>query len=585
MSHARTPGSLTLIAAFALMSPTLAASPSEQLGKLFDEYWESALRHSPTWATELGDHRYNDQLEDLSEAAYAARLAELEGFLARVRKIAPDGGSPRDQLNAEIFERVLSDALAARPMHREWKPLNHLSAFHMSLPLLQVSHPFKTEKDLRDYAKRLRGFPKQVDDAIACLKQGMAHRHVLPKLIVRKIVPQIESQLVGRAEDSELYRPLKSLPDHWSEDAKSAARADVAQAIVRDVVPAYRALARFVEHEYLPAARDEVGIWAVPDGDRIYERAVRLETTTELTPEEIHRFGLAEIARIEGEMNQVRKQLSFDGTVAEFIVHMSTHPEYRATSGEQLVELYGGILERTLPRLPKLFGRLPKARCEMKVLESFRAPVAPVAYYNPPAQDGSRPGYYYVNTYQPQERVLYIAEALSLHEAVPGHHLQIALDMENTGLPKFRRHLSFTGYVEGWGLYSEKLGEELGCYQDPVRKYGQLAMEAWRAARLVVDTGMHHKRWPREKAVVYMREHTGLPPLDIDSEIDRYIAWPGQALAYKVGERVILKLRAEATQRLGDKFDVRAFHDELLREGAVPLNVLERRMKAWIERQ
>jgi prolyl oligopeptidase len=417
------------------------------------------------------------------------------------------------------------------------------------------------------------------------MRKGVLLGIVSPRVTIEKVVPQIRTHIIDDPAQSEFYKPVQKT-ETLSEADRQTVTQEIVQAIRSDVVPAYRKLLQFVESEYLPACRPTVGIGAVPTGDKMYDELAYLNATVKVNADEVHQLGLSEVARIRGEMAKVQKEVGFQGSLDDFLTHMRTDPVQRFKTGEELYAAADAILQRSKPLMSKLFARIPKADCVMKELESFRAPASPVGYYNPSPEDGSRPGYYYINTYSPQERLRFTLEALSYHEAIPGHHFQMALHQENNELPKFRRYGSFPAYVEGWALYSEKLGYEIGGYKDAYSRFGQLTFEMWRACRLVVDTGMHAKGWSRQQAIDFMAGNTSLARLDIESEIDRYISWPGQALAYKIGELRILQLRREAEEKLGKKFDLRAFHDALLADGAMPIDVLETRIRTWItERQ
>ncbi len=558
------------------------ASPEKQAAAIFDDYWQARLAHSPTWATDIGVNRYNDRLDDLSAAEDKRWSAKRRHFLKRITSIDQSHMSAMDRSNCEIFERQLRDGLLHDECYSQYMPIKHQGSPHLSLPLMLVYQPFDTAQDYRNYISRLEGWPTQVDQVIAHCREGVSKGFVRSRVIIEKVVPQIQSQLVDSPQDSEFYEPIRKFPESFSEEAKRELSEAIETVIAESVLPGYRRLNAYVLDEYLPALRPTVGIWDVPDGDAIYDKLIRYHTTTELSADEIHQIGLDEIARIRGEMDKVRAEMGFVGSVDEFIAYMTTDPKFKAKSGDELMTLAQSILDRTEPKLVKLFNRLPKARCGLKEIESFRAASAPAAYAYPPASDGSRSGYYYVNVYEATKRPTYTMEALTYHEAYPGHLFQIPLDLENPNLPTFRRHASFTAYIEGWALYAEGLGYEIGGYQTPESRFGRLAYDAWRAARLVVDTGMHRKRWTRQQAVDYMKANTGLSELNINSEVDRYISWPGQALAYKIGELTIRKLRDDAETQLGDSFDLREFHDELLSQGAQPLSILKERMNRWI---
>ncbi len=573
----------TLIVFLALLTGCVSPSPSERLHELMDASWDADIRWSPTWATTIGDHRYDDKLSDLSLEMYERRNGQLMMFAFTLANIPSVELSAEDRLTADVFEWYLAAKLLDQTSQRHLMPVTQLSGFHLSLPMMLVSQPFATYQDYMNYGARLASFSIQVDQAIKSMREGIAKGYVPPRITVEPALDQINAHILDDPKQSEFYKPTKQFPGSFT-DAECVDLAGMLwHTINNNVIPAYRKLHSFIDSEYLPACRETVGIWAVPEGDKIYANLVHRYTSTKKTPEEIHRLGIKELKRIHAEMNVIRQEVGFEDRLPEFMTHMRDDPQFRAPSGSWLMEHYAEILARTEPELHKLFGRLPNADCEVKEIESYRAASAPVAYYNLSAPDGSRPGYFYVNTYQPQERVTYTMEALTYHEAVPGHHLQFALHAEDGGLPNFRRHNYITVYCEGWALYTEGLGQYLGGYTDPLQRYGRLAYEAWRAARLVVDTGMHHFKWSRQRAIDYMNVNTGLARLNIEREVDRYIAWPGQALAYKIGEITIRDLRDQAMERLGDRFDLRAFHDQLLVDGPLPMSMLVERMNKWID--
>jgi len=566
---------------FAAASRTLGQT-DPGLRSLADRYWDASMERNPTAATDLGDYRFNDRLPDLTEEARLRWNQTLRGFLKEVQALPAAGLSPADRLTRDLLERTLQDGLFefAAQQH-QYLPLDPLDGPQIKFPLLLVSQPFRNAEDFRAYILRLRAFPKQVDDLIANLRKGVSLGITAPRVITQKVLPQIRTHMVDDPTKSEFHKPLQ-IADAIPQTERDAIAKSLADAIRDSVVPSYRKLLTFVEYEYLPTCRDTVGIGAVPNGEKMYAELAYLNATVRVEPQQVHELGLSEVARIRGEMAKVQKEVGFEGSLDAFLTHMRTDPAQRFKTGEELYAAADAILQRTKPLMPKLFTRLPKADCVMKEIEAFRAPASPVGYYNPCPEDFSRPGYYYINTYAPQERLRFTLEALTYHEAIPGHHFQIALHQENTSLPKFRRYGSFTAYVEGWALYTEKLGYEIGGYRDASSRFGQLTFEMWRACRLVVDTGMHAKGWSRQQAIDYMAGNSSLARVDVENEIDRYISWPGQALAYKIGELRILGLRREAEKKLGDKFDLRAFHDALLAEGAMPIDVLEVRMRTWI---
>ena len=574
------------IALLALLvsSPAATSGAGPALHALFEEYWEYRLERSPSWATDLGDHRYDDRLEDLSLEAQLANLESLRGFRDRVVAIAPESLDPADRLSAELFRRMLERNLDGAG-YRPWEiSVTQLSGIHIGFPQIVESHPFDTVKGCEDFVARLSAFPVQVDQVIENLRAGIASGNVRFRGNLEKAVPQVRG--LGSREPAE--HPLARSLEKMGEDLSGADRARLERKILagieNDVLPAYRKLGDFLEDEYVPACRLSAGILGVPDGVERYTFLVRRYTTTGLSPEEIHEIGLEEMKRIRGEMEGIRQRVQFEGDLDAFLLHLRHEPSFYCETKEELMEGFRSILRAMDDKLPQLFGNLPEAPYDLKEMESWRAAAAPAAYYYRPPADGSRPGYFYVNTYDLPSRPRYTMEALAYHEAVPGHHLQIALQ-QKLDLPEFRRHEGFTAFVEGWGLYSESLPKEVGAYADPYSEFGRLTFDAWRASRLVVDTGMHALGWSRQDAIEYLSANSALSLHDIESEVDRYIAWPGQALAYKIGELKIRELRSVAEDRLAERFDVRAFHDRVLEGGALPLDLLEEIVLAWIEEQ
>lgn len=563
-------------------TPAFAQSDPE-LKKLTDAYWQLRMEQFPTGATALGDYRYNDQLEDVSYEAEERYRAKLTVLMMYSSKLKSDRFlSDEDRFTHRLFQRALRDDLLKLGCWGRFLFLDPLGGPHINFPLLLVSQPFRNVKDFQDYIARLHAFSKQTDDHIKNMRVGMSRGIVSARVVVEKVLPQIETHIVDDVTQSEFYKPADQL-DVINEKDRERVRKEITQAIQKNVVPAYKKWLQFVRDEYLPACREKVGIGSIPGGDQIYENLSYWNTTVKLKPSEIHETGLSEVNRIRIEMAKVQKEVGFAGSLDDFLTDMRTNPRYRFQSGDELYKAAETLLNRNKPLMTKLFGNLPKADCVMKEIESFRAASSPVAYYNPAPEDGSRPGYYYINTYAPDQRLRFTLESLTYHESIPGHHFQIALDHENMDLPKFRRYGSFTAYVEGWALYTEKLGYEIGGYADPYSRFGQLTFEMWRACRLVVDTGMHVMGWTRQRAIEFMAKNTSLAQIDIEAEIDRYISWPGQALAYKIGELRILQLRKDAEKRLGSRFDVKAFHDALLSGGAMPIDMLEVRMHAWLD--
>ena len=563
-------------------SGTSGTSASEQIHALFDEYWEDRLERYPTWATYLGDHRYDDRLEDLSESADRELQEALTGFLERARTIDASTLSEMDRVSAELFTRILEEDLASLARHDGWMPIQQVSGIHISFPELVATHPFDTVAACDDYVARLRAFPEQVDQVIERMRQGMAAGLVPYRGNVEGALEQVDRLAVGPAASHPVYPPDDAIGLDIEPAEVDRIRIAIELAIDAAVLPAYRKLGAFLRAEYLPECRGEPSVGALPDGAARYAELAREYTTTDLGPREIHEIGLREVVRIRAEMDEIRRRVAFDGDLAAFFEHLRTDPSFYYDTADALIEGFRTILDRMDAKLPELFGRLPEAPYDLREMEAFRAEAAPAAYYYPPPDDGSRPGYFYVNTHDLSSRPRYTMEALAYHEAVPGHHLQIALQQQ-LDLPDFRRHAGFTAFVEGWALYSERLPKEVGLYEDPYSDFGRLTFDMWRACRLVVDTGIHAFGWSRDQAIAYLAENSALARHDIDAEVDRYIAWPGQALAYKIGQLRILELRGRAETALGERFDLREFHDVLLESGAVPLDALEGVVDRWIE--
>jgi uncharacterized protein (DUF885 family) len=462
-------------------------------------------------------------------------------------------------------------------------PITNRSGFHIEFPELRRRVPLASTQDYRNYISRLAAFPVYAQDHIELLRAGVRQRMTLPAVTLEGAQEAIRAHLVDDPAKSVFFEPLAKFPDSVPAGDRPSLREAAKGAIVGGIVPGYRSFLTFMEEEYLPAARGSIGASALPKGREFYRHRVQRFTTLDLTPEEVHERGLLEVKRIHSEMEAAIQKTGFQGGFAAFVAFLRSEPRFYAASGEQLVKEAAYVLKRMDGQLPKLFGKLPRTPYGIREVPAYIAPRTTTAYYSPPTGDGAEAGYYYVNTYDLKSRPLYEIEALSLHEAVPGHHLQIALQQEMTGMPKFRRFAGVTAFVEGWGLYAERLGLEAGFYSEPYSDFGRLSYEMWRACRLVVDTGMHYLGWTREQAIDFMASHTALTLHNIRAEVDRYIAWPGQALAYKTGELKIRELRSRAEHELGPKFDVREFHDVVLGSGSVPLDVLHDNVVRWID--
>lgn len=558
-----------------------ATDAGAELQQLFDDHWEWTLREAPTFASHLGDLRYNHQWPDASLPAIERRHQDDKAFLERARKIDAAQLTPADRLNRELFIYKLEREVDEFAFGGYLMPMNQMGGIQDENSTADAL-TFTELKHFDDWLARLQGLPTYIEQTIGLMREGMRRGVLPPKHVMRRSLDQVRKQFVDDAEKSLYFKPFLKFPDAITPDDRERIASGARTVISEEIVPAYRKLLEFLEKEYVPACYEEIGAWRMTDGDAYYTARAKHYTTTNLTPNEIHEIGLAEVKRIRAEMDAILRELKFEGTFAEFAEKLRTDPQFYFESPAELLAAYRDLCKRIDPELPKLFRKLPRTPYDIQPVPDNMAPDVTTAYYRPPAADGTRPGTYFVNLYQPESRPKYEMEALSLHEAMPGHHLQIALASELTDVPKFRRFGGFTAYVEGWGLYSEGLGTDLGLYKDPYTRFGRLTYEIWRAIRLVVDTGMHHKHWTRQQAIDFFLTNAAKAELDIVNEVDRYIAWPGQALAYKVGELKILELRARAEKQLGDKFDVREFHDVILHQGAVPLNVLEQIVDAWL---
>jgi uncharacterized protein (DUF885 family) len=577
--------SLLFLAGIALAADnTDVEGRRKQLNDLLAEQWEYTLRTSPEFASILGDKRYNDKLSDVSEKAVLADLEQAKKFLTRFESINTEGFPEQEALNKALMVRGLKQQIDNSRFQNYMMPVTQFYGIHIDAPQLVPLLAFDTVKDYDDYITRLKGVGKQFEDTIDVMRKGLAHKLMPPKILLEKAVRQTEDIADDKPDASPFAQPLQKLPKSFSPKDQQRIREQMLAAIERQVLPAYQRFAKFLNEEYVPKGRSEPGLWSLPDGDARYAARVKDSTTTTMTPEEIHQLGLREVARIEGEMLQVAKKLGFSD-LKSFYAALPKNADLHPKSRQQMLDLYRKYTDQMYAKIPQLFGRLPKAKVEIKPVEEFREKEASGAQYNQGAPDGSRPGYVMVNTGDFQNRDTVTIETTAYHEGVPGHHMQISIAQELPALPPFRQQSFYTAFVEGWALYSERLGREVGFFQDPYSFYGHLQDEMLRAIRLVADTGFHYKRWTRQQVVDFFHQHSGIPEVEVQSETDRYIAIPGQALGYKIGQLKFLELRAKAQKRLGDKFDVRAFHDEVLGAGALPLDVLEERVDRWITEQ
>ena len=549
---------------------------------VIDRHWQWVLEQYPERRLEYGDRSGNALWTDRSLDAFRSRYEDEGRFVSELERIEPATLSADGRVNRAMLLRQLRDNRS------EFEDGLHLIALDMrSGPQHWHSMaeylPMETEQDLVDWLTRLRALPEQLAQYQALLNEGLDKGRTQAQIVMSRVPAQIRTLLDGDASDSPFFRAFVALPEHLEASQQDAFQAEARRVITEEINPAFAELLAFLEDRYLPVAR-KPGIGSLPGGKQVYARLAQHFTTTNMTPDEIHEIGLKEVARIRGEMEAVIAEVGFEGDITAFNTFLRTDPQFYYDSPEALLEGYQAVSKRLDPGLVKLFGKLPRAPYGVRPIPDEEAPDTTTAYYMRPAIDGSRPGWYYVNLHQPEVRPKFEMEVLSVHESVPGHHLQIALAQELTGLPEFRRNGGFTAFIEGWGLYSERLGYDMGLYTDPYSRYGQLVYDMWRAVRLVVDTGMHYFGWDRQRAIDYFLGNAAKTEADIVNEIDRYIGWPGQALAYKIGQLKMLELRGEAEVALGDQFDIRAFHDEMLGAGALPLDVLEERMDAWLAR-
>jgi uncharacterized protein (DUF885 family) len=556
-------------------------SISKTLQDLFASEWDYDMQQHPEEASTMGDRRWNNRWTDESPEAHGQRNQHNQDVLARLARIDRNALSPADQVNYDLFKKRYEDRVEGYKFHWFMLPLNQREGIQTSDDLAD-SLRFETLKDYEDWIGRLHAFPAYMDQTIALMRLGIRERMVHPKVIMQRIPAQIDKQLVSDPAQSPFYKPFQHFSHNISAADQQRLQGEARQAIQQQVVPAFQKFKQFFVGEYLPACYDQVGAWQLPNGAELYAYFVRHYTTTNETPEQVHEIGLKEVARINSEMQQVMQQTGFKGSRQEFFKFLRTDPQFFYKTPEELFEAYKAIAKTVDPNLVKIFRTLPRQPYGVEAIPTTFAADTTTAYYRAGAPDGSRAGTYFVNLYKPDTRPKWEMMALTLHESVPGHHLQIARAQEMGEMPKFRRFAGYTAFVEGWGLYAESLGDDMGLYDDPYSKFGQLTYEMWRAVRLVVDTGIHAKHWTREQAIQYFMENAPKHELDITNEIDRYIAWPGQALAYKTGELKIKELRERSRHELGDKFDIKEFHDVVLGSGSLPLDILERNVTNWI---
>jgi len=561
----------------------------EQLQRLYAEYWDASLQLNPLQATFQGDARYNDQLPNYLSAEFRQRSHDFNaGWLARVEAVGEEGLEGQDLLSYRIFVRNARDALEGERFPGWMQPVNQFNNPATLVAMLgsgASAQPFKTVQDYDNWLRRGAQVPALFSQAIANMSRGMSAGVVQPRPLMEKVLPQLDALIKPTAEETLFWNPIRNMPEEFSGADRERLTASYRRLIEQQLMPAYRRLREFIAVRYLPSARTTSGMAALPDGAAWYAYNARQSTTTDLTPEQIHRIGLDEVARIHGEIATVMKQVKFRGSMQKFFRFMQQDKRFEFADEAALLAFYRGLEPRVMAKVPQYFSLLPKAGFEIRPVEPYRAQSAAGGSYMRPSGDGGRPGVFYVNTYDLPTRKTWDAEDLFLHEAIPGHHFQLALQQELAGLPAFRRFGGETAFTEGWGLYAESLGRDLGLYQDPYSYFGYLQNELWRAIRLVVDTGLHSKGWTRGQVIDYMLENSATSQTDAVAEAERYMAIPGQALAYKTGELKIMQLRQKAQAALGERFDIRAFHAEVLKDGSVPLDVLEAKIDAWIAAQ
>ncbi len=551
--------------------------------RLLNDEWEYTLRTQPELATQVGDNRYNDRLSDFSDKAIAESIEHSRQALAHFEAIDVTGFPEQERLNHALMVRELREDVETAPFKSWEMPATQFGGVHLWYASLPFDSPFRNVKDYEDYASRLHQIPRALDQTVGHMRDGLRDHLMPPKYLLEKVSVQAQGIADDSLEKSPFTDPLRKFPDSISEGDRKRLRAGIEEAVKNEVAPAYAGFAKFVREDYAPHGRLEPGEWALPQGDARYRFAVRHQTTTDFTAAQIHEMGLKSVAEIEAQMLTIAKAQGFSD-LHSFNEHIQHDPALHAKSGQQLFDLYTHYRDQMYGKLPELFGRLPKNKLAVVPMESFRTATAPPADYSIGAGDGSRPGRINVNEYAPEKRLLLNVEAIAYHEGVPGHHLQFSIAQELTDLPPFRKfNLDVNAFTEGWAFYSERLGKEVGFYQDPYSDYGRLQNEMWRAVRWVVDTGVHSQHWTRQQMVDYFHEHTAMDDENINTEVDRYIAWPAQALSYKMGQMKILELRERAQRELGPKFDLREFHDAVLDQGPLPLDVLETKIDGWIK--
>ncbi len=567
---------------------TKAPAPVEErrkaLNALFQDDWEESLKYNPEFASLIGDNRFNDKVKDQSVRAFNLEMAREQAIMLKVAAIDSTGFTDQEKISQQLFLRAVEDAEEGAEF-KEWEmPINQMGGIYSDYPQLVEQLNFATAKDYEDWITRLRAIPGAFDQVITNMSIGIDDHRVPPKSVLQKTLENVKQLANQKAEDSPLSSPLKKFPASISAGDQEQIKQQMLAVISKQVLPAYARLARFIESSYIPAGRNEPGISSLSDGAKYYQYLVRRSTTTNLTAEQIHQIGLDEVKRNEDDELAIARKLGFTD-LKSFRASLKTNAKLHPASPEAILEAYRGFLTPMQAKLPSLFGRLPKAPFEVAPIPDYIAKSSASAYYEPGTPDGSRPGRLRINTSDPAERNLFEVEATAYHEGLPGHHMQIAISQEQTGVPEFRKFAFYTAFTEGWALYAERLGKDIGLYQDPYSDYGRLEGDQERAIRLVVDTGVHAGGWTRQQMVDFFHDHSSIAETEVQAEVDRYIAIPSQALAYKIGQLKILELRDRAKKTLGEKFDIRAFHDQVIDSGALPLDVLDERISAWIAQQ
>src|SRR3954471_23320455 len=560
-------------------------SRRSELKRLLNDEWEYTLRTSPELATNVGDERYNDRISDFSDKAIAEDLEHTRQALKRFESLDATGFPEQERLNHALMVRSLREGLD-NAQFKDWEmPATQFGGVHLEYASLSSYVPFRNVKDYENYLARLHQIPRVLDEAVGHMRDGLRDHLMAPKYLLEKVAAQAQQVADAPLNRSSFTEPLRKFPDSISAEDRSRLQTGIEQAVKKEVAPAYARFAKFVREDYAPHGRLDPGVWALSGGDVRYRFGVRHHTTTDFTADQIHEMGLKSVTQIEQEMMKIARSQGFDD-LKSFNAHIQQDPALHAKSGQQLLDLYTKYRDQMYGKLPQLFGRLPKNKLEVVPMEEFRSADSVPADYSIGGANGSRPGRINVNEYAPEKRLLLNVEAIAYHEGVPGHHLQFSIAQELTDLPPFRRFtLDLNAYTEGWAFYAERLGKDAGFYQDPYSEYGRLQNEMWRAVRWVVDTGVHSKHWTRQQMIDFFHEHTAMDDQNIETEVDRYIAWPAQALGYKLGEMTILRLRERARKELGPRFDIRTFHDAVLGRGPLPLDVLEAQVNEWTSAQ